>query len=83
MSFADDVRQYCKETYIDPARKRGDKTVTIRSGDVHKDLNQKNRYPLVCSALGSNRFEDMCNVKRLCVKGPLSGVSTIFTFEVS
>ena len=25
MSLANDVRQHCKETYIDPARKRGEK----------------------------------------------------------
>jgi hypothetical protein len=31
MSLADDVRQYCKETYVDPVRRRGEKTVTIRS----------------------------------------------------
>ena len=82
MSFADDVRMYCKETYVDPARVRGEKTVTIRSGDVHSALNYRNRYPLVCSALGSNLFEQLCNVKRISVEGPLNGVSTLFTFEL-
>jgi hypothetical protein len=82
MSLVDDVRQYCKETYVDPARRRGEKTVIIRSGDVHSALNYKNRYPLVCSAIGSNLFEELCNVKRISVEGPLNGVSTLFTFEV-
>ena len=82
MSLADDVRKHCKKTYIDPARNRGDKTIEIRSGDVHKALKYKNRYPLVCSAIGSNRFEDEYNVRRICVKGPLNGVSTLFTFKV-
>jgi hypothetical protein len=82
MSFADDVRQYCKETYVDSARRRGEKTVIIRSGDVHSALNYKNRYPLVCSAIGSNLFKELCNVKRISVEGPLNGVSTLFTFEV-
>ena len=82
MSFADYVRRYCKENYIDPARARGEKTVTIRSGDVHSALNYRNRYPLVCSAIGSNLFEELCSVKRISVEGPLNGVSTLFTFEL-
>jgi hypothetical protein len=82
MSFADDVRQYCKDTYVDPARGRGEKIVTIRSGDVHNALKYKNRYPLVCSAIGSNLFEELCSVKRISVEGPLNGVSTLFTFQL-
>jgi hypothetical protein len=82
MNLADDVRQYCKETYVDPDRGRGDKKVTIRSGDVHSALNYRNRYPLVCSAMGCNLFEKLCSVKRISVKGPLNGVSTLFTFEL-
>ncbi len=82
MSLSDDVRTYCNKTYIEPARSKGDTTVEIRSGDVHQALNYKNRYPLVCSAIGSNRFEEEYYVKRLCVKGPLNGVSTLFTFKL-
>jgi hypothetical protein len=82
MTLADDVRQYCKDNYVDQARKNGQNEFTIRSGDVHKALNYKNRYPLVCSAIGSNLFNEMCNIKRKSVEGPLNGVSTLFTFEV-
>ena len=82
MSLADDVRQYCKQTYVDPARNKGEKTIAIRSGDVHSALNYANRYPLVCSAIGSNKFEELCGLKRLCVEGPLNGVSTLFTFKL-
>lgn len=82
MSFADEVRIYCKTNHIDVARKNGEKTVTIISGDVHSALNYKNRYPLVCSSLGSDKFNELCKVKRLTVEGPLNGVSTIFVFEL-
>ena len=82
MSLADDVREYCKKTYVDPARQKRQKIITIRSGDVHTDLNYRNRYPLVCSALGSNRFEKMCDLRRISVEGLLNGVSTLFTFEL-
>jgi len=82
MSFADDVRKYCKSIYVDPARNKGEKTVTICSGDVHSALKYRNRYPLVCSALGSNLFEEICSIKRIAVDGPLNGVSTLFIFKL-
>jgi hypothetical protein len=80
MSQADQARNYCKTYYIDPARKRGDYAVTIRAGDVHKALKFQNRFPLVCSALGSKIFEESFNLKRISVDGPLNGANTLFTF---
>jgi 5-methylcytosine-specific restriction enzyme B len=82
MSYADEVRIYCKANYVDAARSKGEKTVSIRSGDVHEALNYKNKYPTVCSAIGSNKFEELCNVKRILVEGPLNGVNTVFIFEL-
>jgi hypothetical protein len=82
MSLADDVRRYCKEKYVEPARKSGRKAVKIRAGDVHSALNYRNRYPLVCLALGSNIFKDMCSLRRLSIEGPLNGSNTEFTFEI-
>ena len=57
MTHADRVREYCKAHLIQPARARGDTTVSIRAGDVHAALGFKNRLPLVCSALGATVFE--------------------------
>jgi hypothetical protein len=82
MTLAEDIRNYCLLTYVEPARKKGQKLIKIRSGDVHRDLNYKNRYPLVCSSLGSNTFEEMAEVKRVQIDGPLNGANTLFTFEL-
>jgi 5-methylcytosine-specific restriction enzyme B len=82
MKHADEVRKYCITTYRGPARRRGDKSVVIRSGDVHNALNYKNRYPLVCSAIGSNTFEELAHIKRVSIDGPLNGANTIFKFEL-
>jgi 5-methylcytosine-specific restriction enzyme B len=82
MSYADDVRIYCKKNYVDVARGKGEKTVSIRSGDVHAALGYKNRYPLVCSAIGSNKFEELCGIRRIAVDGPINGVNTVFTYEL-
>jgi len=80
MSQADEIRNYCIETYVKPSRFRGDKGVFIPVADVHKNLNLSNGYPAVCSALGSNTFEDEANIRRVHVDGPINGVSTIFVF---
>jgi 5-methylcytosine-specific restriction enzyme B len=82
MSHADDVRAYCKRNYVEVARNKGERTVSIRSGDVHAALGYKNRMPLVCSAIGSNKFEELCKVRRISVKGPVNGANTVFTFEL-
>lgn len=82
MSFADDVRRHVDVTYIQPARASGRSQIEVLVGDVHRELGYSNRYPLVCSALGSLRFEDDYRVRRLSVEGPLNGSSTLFRFEV-
>ncbi len=81
-SLADNVRSYCKEHYIIPARTKGVSQITIRSGDVHKELGYKNRLPLVCAALGAEKFENMARVKRLSFEGPVNGANTKFTFRI-
>jgi len=79
---SDKTRLYCREKYIIPARAKGQKEVTIRSGDVHRELNFTNRLPLVCSALGSKKFESMARVKRKSIEGPTNGANTEFTFQI-
>ena len=38
MSQADDIRQYIKNSYISPARRRGQDIVIIRAGDVDREM---------------------------------------------
>ena len=52
-SGADRIRRHVRARYIDPVRRDGGNTVTIRAGDVARDLHLGNRVPTVCSALGS------------------------------
>ena len=82
MNRADDIRDFAFRKFIEPARKQGKRTVTIRAGDVHKDMGLYDRMPAVCSALGSNKFENQFNIKRLKVEGPIQGANALFTFEI-
>ena len=82
MSYADDVRNYCKKHYIDPARRSGSKTVSIISGDVHQAMGFSDRHPLVCSSISASKFEELCHVRLIGVEGPSQGATTLFRFEL-
>lgn len=82
MSYSDDVRNYCKDNIVDPARDRGESKVVIRDGDIHTTMRYKNRMPLVCAALGAKKFEEIAGVQRLSLTGPTNGANAIFTFRI-
>jgi 5-methylcytosine-specific restriction protein B len=82
MSLADDVREYCKDNIIDPARRRGEKQISIRAGDIHNAMGYKSRMPLVCAALGANKFDEIAGVERVSLTGPTNGANAIFTFLI-
>jgi len=79
---SDAVRSYVLDNYILPTRRRGQRTVQVRAGDVHKALKFSQRSALVFGALGSLKFQDECKVTLLTREGPGVGMSTTFTFEV-
>src|ERR1019366_8496445 len=80
ISDSDLVRQHASEEYLAAARRRGDKTVSINVGKVHKALALNNRVPLVCAALGSKKFLTEHGLRILSKTGPPSGQSTTVTF---
>jgi 5-methylcytosine-specific restriction protein B len=82
MSHSDDVREYCKLNKIDPARNRGESKVIIRAGDIHTAMGYRNRMPLICSALGVKKFEEIARVQRISLTGPTNGANAIFTFGI-
>jgi len=68
-SSADLVRQFIQENYFQPAKRRGEKQLTLRSGDIHSKMNLHNRYPLVCSVMRGHKIERMCNVRIVKTEG--------------
>jgi 5-methylcytosine-specific restriction protein B len=59
MTQAEKIRQFALDHYVAPARKGGLAVVTIRAGDIHREMNLANAMPAVCSAIGSNKFEQI------------------------
>ena len=74
------VRQHAIETYISPARRRRERTVSVNVGAVHKALRLGNRVPLVCSSLESQKFLRENGLRLISKIGPPSGQSTTVTY---
>jgi hypothetical protein len=77
---SDAVRRHAYERYISAARRRKEKTVAINVGEVHRALALNNRVPLVCAALGSQKFLSEHGLRIVSKTGPPSGQSTTVTF---
>jgi hypothetical protein len=80
-SASDRVREFAHETYISPARRRKEKTVTINVGQVQKGVGLRNRVSLVCQALRSEKkFQRPNGLHLISETGPPSGQSTTVTY---
>jgi len=79
-SCSDLVREYAQETYLSPARRRREKTVTVNVGQVQKGVGLHNRVSLVCQALRSEKFLRAHGLKLISKTGPPSGQSTTVTY---
>ena len=79
-SNADSIRRHAVETYVGPARRRGDREFSINVGAVHRNLGLNNLVPSVCSALASRRFVTDNRLRLRSRTGPPSGKSTTVTY---
>jgi len=78
--FAEEVREYALQHYIEPARAANAPSVHIRAGDIHKALNFHARLPLICSGLTAMSFRRAHNLRLLKIDGPGQSTTTTFTF---
>lgn len=82
MADSREIRSHLITSYVQPARQRGDYTVTIRVGDVVNELSPAPAFPAVSAVLGSDVFEREARLRRLAVEGPIPGASTLFVFRL-
>jgi len=83
MSQANRIRHFTVDRFIAPAKAAGRDTITIRAGDVHREMGLTNAMPAVCSALGSRKFDKYANITRSALVGPANGANVYFTFKLS
>ena len=71
---ADRIRKHLIANHIEPARRRNEATLTIRAGDVHKELGLSNQLSNVCQAIEGKKLRDMSGLpKPEIISGPDSG----------
>jgi hypothetical protein len=80
--LARQIRDYVLKHLVEPARARGETEIVVRSGDVHRSLDLRNRLPAVCAVLGSQIFRDLAKVQPVSVSGPANGATTEFRFGI-
>jgi hypothetical protein len=85
MNLADQVKEFARHQYIEPARRRGETSVRVVAGDVHRALRFVNRVPTVCTALRSTRFLEENGLILEKREGPPSGLGTkvAYTYRFS
>lgn len=84
-SSATEIRNFVKASLLDPARKRGEATVTVVCRTVLAELGyDASRAPAVCSALKKKEFLVENRLALESVEGPpkMQSVSVKFTFRL-
>ena len=79
---ADRIRQFILSHYIVPARNRGEKTVTVRAGDIHAQMSLHGQHANVCQVMRGDKFLNLAKVKLKSSRGPLAGGNTYFTYQL-
>ena len=56
--------------------------MSLRAGDVARDMGLSNRVPAVCSALGSRQFLREAGLRLVERVGPRQSTTTVFRYEI-
>jgi hypothetical protein len=74
MKPTDQTKRHVISNYVEPARRKGEKIVQVRVGNVQKELGWTNRTPSVYSTLLSKDFQQQAGVELIERRGgPRSG----------
>lgn len=82
-SQADRIRQYVLEHYINPARRRGDDSVTIVVGPLNNEMGLHMAWPNICQALEGRKFLELGKVPPPIAEGPKLSTTRKLTFVLS
>jgi hypothetical protein len=83
MTQADRIRTHVLNEIIRPAREKGSTAITVRTGDIHNELDLSNAMPAVCSALGGRKFCDLAQVSIQDRRGPRAGSNVYITYDLN
>jgi len=80
---ADRIRLCALNYFIEPAREKGAKVVSIRAGDLAAAIGLKDAFPNICQALGGEKFQNLAQVPSPTSTKPNPSSSTIFTYTLN
>jgi 5-methylcytosine-specific restriction protein B len=80
---ADRIRACAQNYHIEPAREAGQVSVTIRAGDIGKEIGLHDAHPNICSALLGSKFQKMTGLPKPTYTEPQPSSSTEFTYQLS
>jgi hypothetical protein len=86
-SPSEQTKKHVIANYVEPARSKGERVISVRVGNVQKELGWTNRTPSVFSTLSSKAFMREAGVELLEKKdGPASGgpsTTWLFVYELA
>ncbi len=80
---AEHIRLCARNYYVELARENGAAEVSIRSGDLSRDMGLRDAFPTICSALGGKKFQQCANVPAPTHTMPNPSSSTVFTYRLA
>lgn len=82
ISGADRIRLCALNYFIEPAREKRLKTVTVRAGDLASAMGLKNAFPNICQTLGGEKLQQLAKVPPPAISEPNPSSSTTFTYQL-
>lgn len=82
ISGADRIRLCALNYFIEPAREKCLKTVTISAGDLASAMGLKNAFPNICQTLGGEKLQQLAKVPPPAISEPNPSSSTTFTYQL-
>ncbi|WP_299912258.1 AAA family ATPase [uncultured Paracoccus sp.] len=82
ISGANRIRLCALNYFIEPAREKRLKTVTIRAGDLASAMELKNTFPNICQTLGGEKLQQLAKVPPPTISEPNPSSSTTFTYQL-
>lgn len=82
MKQADRIRHFAVENYITLARQRGQRTMRLKAGEIHRAMGLSNAMPAVVSAIEARKFRDLARVTLLERTGPHAGSTVTWVFQL-
>lgn len=80
---ADAIRQYAMDNHVLPWRESKADELTIRAGDLEREMGLRNATPNVCSALEGRKFLALANLALVRRDGPRRSTTTTYHYRAT